>query len=250
MMLQRQIKIYFTLTELLVVISILAMLAALLIPSLKKSHQSAITLSCINTTRQTSVAWNLYVEDNEGKLFNYNTVSRKIWTAHFEPYSDDSQILLCPATTVPEIPVNNYVMGSATTAWVENRNGFRAPELWNRSSYCYNINLCPTNPYNSDSYKSLYDIGTPSSSPILGDGWWRAPARMNNNYTRFIPANLDDPIRGDRGQNSVDRFISNRHGQVTVINYVDGHSAAVYLDEVFAQQWYRSYDPNQPVQRF
>jgi prepilin-type processing-associated H-X9-DG protein len=141
-------------------------------------------------------------------------------------------------------------MGSATKAWAENRNYIRPIKDWNRSSYTYNINLCPGNPYNRASYSSQKDIVKTSETPILGDGWWRAPSWMNNNRTRYIPQNLDDPFNGNKGSNTADRFITNRHGNMTILSYVDGHSESVYLEDVFKQYWYQGYDINQPVLRF
>lgn len=72
----------FSLVELLVMIAILSMLAALLMPSLNKAQESALRLNCKNTTRSTAQAWNLYVEDHDHNLFLYATHSGKLWTAH------------------------------------------------------------------------------------------------------------------------------------------------------------------------
>ena len=242
----------FSLIELLVIISILAALSALLMPSLKKTQEVALRVACKNTTSSTSQAWNLYVEDHNYKIFRYlDRKNRSIWTAYLKDYLQDPYLLICPSTVVPDtIPNNKYLMGSAKMAWVENRNYIKPIKDWNRSSYTYNINVGPGNPYNSASYEYLSDIANTSSTPLLGDGWWRAPARMYNSLTRYIPQNLDDPTKGLRGENSADRFITNRHGNMTVLTYVDGHSASVYLEEVFAQNWYKGYDRKKPAERF
>lgn len=237
--------------ELLVMIAILSALFALLMPSLKKSQETALTLSCKNTTRSTSQAWHLLIEDSDHQLFGYVFKTGKIWASYFENYLEDPDLLVCPSTTVPKNrPNNGYIMGSAQTAWVENRTYTNPIEGYNRSSYTYNINLGPYNPYNPDSYQELHDISDTAGTPLLGDGWWRAPSRMYNNLSRYIPQNLDNPIAGQRGQSSVDRFITNRHNRVTVLTYVDGHSAAVPLEEVFDQNWFKGYDTSIQVQHF
>lgn len=58
----------FTLVELLVVISIIAVLLAVLIPSLNKARESARTLMCENNLKQLGTAWYSYAISNDGLL--------------------------------------------------------------------------------------------------------------------------------------------------------------------------------------
>jgi prepilin-type N-terminal cleavage/methylation domain-containing protein/prepilin-type processing-associated H-X9-DG protein len=61
----------FTLIELLVVIAIITILAALLLPALSKAREQAEGISCLNNTRQLTLAWLIYADDHEG-LLPYN----------------------------------------------------------------------------------------------------------------------------------------------------------------------------------
>jgi len=63
----------FTLVELLVVIAIIALLMAMLIPSLERAREQGKRAICLNNLRQLMLAWNLYADDNEGKIVNGNT---------------------------------------------------------------------------------------------------------------------------------------------------------------------------------
>jgi prepilin-type N-terminal cleavage/methylation domain-containing protein/prepilin-type processing-associated H-X9-DG protein len=58
----------FTLIEMLVVIAIIAILAALLLPALARAKQKAYGIQCMNDTRQMVLATGMYVDDNQDLL--------------------------------------------------------------------------------------------------------------------------------------------------------------------------------------
>jgi prepilin-type N-terminal cleavage/methylation domain-containing protein/prepilin-type processing-associated H-X9-DG protein len=63
----------FTLIELLTVIAIIGILAAILIPTVSKVRASARSAQCISNVRQVATAINMYVVDNNGRLPIVNT---------------------------------------------------------------------------------------------------------------------------------------------------------------------------------
>jgi prepilin-type N-terminal cleavage/methylation domain-containing protein/prepilin-type processing-associated H-X9-DG protein len=68
MTMRSRIQIAFTLVELLVVIAVIAILAALLLPVIARSKEHGRSTACLSNLRQLGIALQLYVQDNENKM--------------------------------------------------------------------------------------------------------------------------------------------------------------------------------------
>ena len=59
----------FTLIELLVVIAVIAMLMAILLPSLRKAKALTKRITCQSNLKQIATAWSMYLDDNDGRFY-------------------------------------------------------------------------------------------------------------------------------------------------------------------------------------
>ena len=91
----------FTLIELLVVIAIIALLLAILMPSLQRVRSQARTVACMSNIKQWSVCWHLYLDEHEG-TFPSGAGASGDWPEMLRPYyKDRGALTLCPSATKP-----------------------------------------------------------------------------------------------------------------------------------------------------
>jgi len=63
----------FTLIELLVVIAIIAVLMAILLPTLHRAKEQGQRATCLSNVKQLTLAWILYAQENEDRIVNAST---------------------------------------------------------------------------------------------------------------------------------------------------------------------------------
>jgi prepilin-type N-terminal cleavage/methylation domain-containing protein/prepilin-type processing-associated H-X9-DG protein len=233
------LKSGFTLIEILVVLGIVTLLAAILFPVFNSVRTSARTATCASNLRQISVAISLYVQDNTQR---YPLIRQQMgcsWVDTVYPYTKSTEVFKCPANEHGQ-----YVPGcSPEDPMVSSIGG---PKYGDNGSYDMVTPFTETKSTiePGGGVTSLYTIEPrslsvmkyrlPSSTILLLDGA-DTTHFFHNNYAALNPG--IEPIHSVADLN--DGGVVAVHKDGVNLLYVDGHVKWQNLDSLASTPMWR-----------
>lgn len=252
----------FTLVELLVVVFVIALLLAVVVPSLFKAQGRVRTVTCQSNLKQWGIYLVIYSNDNDG----YLPSDSRDWISLLLPYSEVSQIAgpaqnpdgsskksisCCPTASRP----GATPLGDTDQPFVAFPIQYpHSSETVALGSYGINGWVCHSPP----SEKEIYGISTAQNWRRfdVGDSASKIPLVLDSMWIRAFPDNTNLPPEknGDfsncdltgAGQRQMRHFAIARHDGRTNILLLDLSVQPGGLKKLWKMKWHRASDINSP----
>ena len=241
----------FTLIELLVVIAIIALLLAILLPSLRKARTSSQSVVCQAHLKTWAKAFVMYTNDSDSFFPSVLAGSGGLygqWTLALKPYyGNETKIWFCPLAT----KARTHQAKEPYAAWVvdeDQTDGLRPGDYgsYGINAWVYNLTKNVAGNVTSAIFSHKYAwkntvAKTPNNVPIFGDCMWRGGFPEDDDTPQTIEENrlIDD------GE-SMRYFNLNRHGGATNLIFMDFSVRKVPLKQLWRLKWSRNFNIAMP----
>lgn len=248
----------FTLVEMLVVIGVIAVLAALLLTALARAKTTAVTTQCKNNIRQLGIAIQLYASDGDGLPYSADSRTSDVWfTSVASYYNSNYAIMQCPTfkgsrpanealyfgfSAVGYLPpVDVTIPGQVVgVSYGYNGYGISAADQSNWGARgCLGlgpISLSPPFPTRT----KTYSLARPDDMVAIADSM---PLPFPGSRYAYIYAYI-------LALNTVDMPPKDRHAGMDNVNFADGHMATIPHKKLVAnnesnrRRWNVDYEPH------
>jgi len=245
----------FTLIELLVVIAIIALLLAILMPSLKKAKQIARDVVCRSNLKQWSLIWKMQTDDNNSRFTTLTDfkMHRGHWISELrEEWPTEGGILTCPNAAKYKDFGHNAPHGSYTTAYEMSKD--EKTGIQEIGSYGFNCwGYYGGGLGNTANFWNTINVRGASEVPMFLDSLYRGgfpgysgPDRMDMSSVESEDNDWTEPGATYCG---IRQFAMPRHGSgakagINVLFY-DLSSRHVMIKELWSLKWHKNFDTNE-----
>ena len=201
----------FTLLELLIVIAIIAILAAILFPVFARARENARRSSCQSNLKQIGLAFAQYVSDSDGmiigKTLASGTTSAVSWPTTLVPYLKNVQVFVCPSQTTED------KWSPPDARWIDTSQGNGSPR------YCGYSNGDGTG--TAISPRPLYQMPLTYSRNLIVSNSWIEPG-FGGKKSGFLPVSASSTINVAVNENAVE----DAAGTIHIVDAITGSNSA------------------------
>ncbi|MFH1498148.1 MAG: DUF1559 domain-containing protein [Verrucomicrobiota bacterium] len=226
----------FTLVELLTVIAIIGILAAIIIPTVGRVRDSARNTQCLGNLRQLGLAITLYAQ-NEGRHFPHafktGGGTDNFWYRALDPYLGDdrpSGLFFCPQESVQ--PAAEADLRTRTN-YIGNRRLFADVQPDSQGNL--------PNRIRTDSVPRPAEVGLLFDGAVNAQGFSNHTAYNQVGQNSTNPASADNPVPDNETGGSSNAVISWRHNARTNVVFVDAHVETVPLGQLLYRNFHITY---------